>query len=208
MNKGIPALKRALGLALLVAVSAAYPGLTANAQPRQDSSGLTHFQYLPIIDPPADAIPPQTPEQIAYTNLHDEIYGQLTAYFNNAAVYRNEYLTFMYSQQLLGRDTTTLQAILDNFDSYVTQGKAGLTAAQNAISGDPGLDTSGNVTGADLYNSSIKAALDNDWVARGNLNQAVYQLHSGLLQYQYIWGTNAGIPDIPKWHLTPYQLPS
>jgi hypothetical protein len=73
----------------------------------------------------------------------------------------------------------------------------GLTAAENAISGNPG-----------QFNGSVKAALDNDWVARDSLNLAMYQIHSGLLQYQHLWGTNVGIPDIPKWHLAPCQLPS
>ena len=209
MKRAVPAIQRAFGLVLLIVLSTAVPGLKANAQAVSSPSlGLGTTIFLPTIhydDPP---LPPQTPQQIVYSNLQDEVYGTLGDYFSSAAAYRNEYLRFMYSQQLLNRDTTELQKDLDNFDSYIKQGQAAQTTAEAAVGGDPGLDLSGNVTNPDTYNNSVQSALANDWTARNFLNLATYQLHSGLLQYQYIWGANVGIPDIPKWHLTPYQLPA
>ncbi len=208
MKRAVPALQRAFGLVLLITLFTAVPGLMANAQavsgPSVGQGNVVFFPDIQVADPP----PPQSPQQIVYSNLQTEVFGTLGDYFNTAAAYRNQYLSFMYSQQLLGRDTTELQNVLNNFDSYITQGQAGQTAAEAAVGGDPGLDLSGNVTNPDQYNSSVQSALSNDWVARNFLNLATYQLHSGLLQYQYTWGSNVGIPDIPKWHLTPYQLPS
>ena len=189
---------------LLFASTAAAPGLalTAHAAPQQGFS-----VFMPVIsDDPTP--PPLTPEQITYQNLQGEVNGQLVIYFKDMAGYRSEYTSFMYSQQNLGRDTTELQNVLSNFDSYVSQGQTAQTAAAAAVGGNPGLDASGNVVDSGLYNSSVQSALNNDWTARNFLNLATYQLHGGLLQYEYTWGTNVGIPDIPKWHLTPYVLPS
>jgi hypothetical protein len=192
-------------LVLLTALTTS-PGMAAVQAASAPSTQLADVIFFPIVttDP---TTPPQSPQQIVYTNLQQEVYGQLTIYFNQATTYRDHFLTFMYSQQLLNRDTTTLQGVLDNFDSYYSQAETGLHDAKAAVGGDPGLDLSGNVTNPDQYNTSVHAALNADWTARNFLNLAVYQLHSGLLQYQYIWGPDVGIPDIPKWHLTPYQLP-
>jgi hypothetical protein len=208
MNQSASVLPCVLFAVVLVAVSSsAVPGSEAAAQAvTAPAAPPATSIFLPIValsDPP----PSLSPQQTVYSNLQQEVYGQLTIYINDAETYHDRYLTFMYSQQLLNRDTTELQNDLDNFDSYYSQAKTGLTAAKAAVGGDPGLDASGAVTDPEKYNSSVQAALNSDWTTRNFLNLAVYQLHSGLLQYQYIWGPNVGIPDVPKWHLAPYQLP-
>jgi hypothetical protein len=187
MKRAGPVFHRALvAVVLLMVSSSVVPGQTASVQASSnpDPGVLNNKLFLPLVDPAAT--PPQTPQQRVYRNLQDEIYGQLSVYFDGVDTYRNKYLTFMYQQQLLKRDTTQLQDDLDNFDSYIKQGLAAQAAAKFDVGGEPGLDLGGNVTDPGKYNNSIDSALNNDWSARNFLNLAVYQLHSGLLLYQYI----------------------
>jgi hypothetical protein len=141
------------GLAALVLVSLVWfgsPWTLSTAKAAGTNAGSqTSELFLPIVSAP-DPTPPQSPQQIVYQNLRNEIYGQLYIYYQDMAAYRVDYLRFLWSQQYLNRDTTELQNDLNNFDSYISQSEAAQQAAKYDVGGNPGLDASGNVVNADV----------------------------------------------------------
>ncbi len=114
--------------------------------------------------------------------------------------------SFLFSQQLLKRNTDNLQSSLNIYDSFIKQGNAALQTAIDTLNDRSGFDSSGNVVLLDMVDGNVNSALDNFLAARNFLANGVNELHGGLNQFHQVWGV--GVPNIPEMHPAPYVLPA
>jgi hypothetical protein len=208
MHRASPSLHSSLcAAALFVAAAAAFPGSAVMAQSLTASSSATGGMslFLPFVSEPAPAAPSQTPQQVRYSQLRAELYG-LDALLSEAAGYRMTFANYIYTEQLSNHNTSLLDGTLDNFDSYLNLATKARQAGIEAISGNPGLDSQGNLADGAAYDGAMQQGANADWTARTYLNLAMGELHGALVRYQQVWGYS--IPDIPRWNLLPWNFPA
>lgn len=129
--------------------------------------------------------------------------GDLQSLYDMAANYRQQYVSFVNSEQYHKRDTTLLDKDLPVFDSFINLGSNARSHGLDVLRNN-GVDSRGNVTDINALDNSVQTALNDYLTSRNYLVKAIYEMHSALNRYHQVSGMD--VPNVPKLHLSPYLL--